>query len=152
MAAIIPWLEQNWLNCVQSAGIVFGLLLTTLTIRRDTKARRTTDLLSLAQHHRDIWSELHRRPDLRRIIEKDVNLIATPITPAEDEFLNIVFVHYYTGWLLMKNGVFTMIPKRASAADIRGFFSLPIPKAVWQETKQNRDPKFVSYVERCLRN
>jgi hypothetical protein len=152
VAALIPWLEQNWLNFVQSAGIILGLLLTAFTIRRDTKARRATDLLTLAQHHREIWGELHRRPELQRILAECVDLIVAPITPAEEEFLNTVFVHYYTGWLLTKTGVFTMIPKRASVADIRSFFSLPIPKSMWQQTKQNRDPKFVSFVEKCLRN
>jgi hypothetical protein len=152
VAALSLWLQQNWFTLLQSAGIIFGLLFTALTIRRDTKARRATDLLSLAQHHRELWGELHRRPELRRVLENVVDLIAAPITPAEQEFLNVVFVHFYTGWLLAKSGVVAMIPKRAVAADIRSFFSLPIPNAVWQQSRECRDPKFVQFVEKCLRN
>lgn len=102
MAALPVWLEQNWFPLLQSTGIIGGLLFTALSVRRDTRARRAADLLKLAEQHRDLWSEIHRRPELSRILSADVDLLSSPITPVEKEFLDIVFVHFYTGWLLAK--------------------------------------------------
>jgi hypothetical protein len=33
--------------------------------------------------------------------------------------------------------------------DVRSFFKLPIPRFVWEHTKQGRDPLFVRFVEEC---
>jgi hypothetical protein len=38
------------------------------------------------------------------------------------------------------------------ADDVRGFFSLPLPRAVWEKTKANRNRQFVRFVERALKN
>lgn len=150
VAALPVWLNQNWFPLLQSVGIILGLLFTAITIRRDTKTRRTTDLLTLVEQHRQLWSELHRRPDLRRVRTKEVDLLSAPLTSAEEEFLNLVFVHFYTNWLMAKGGARSLVPIEAFAADVRGFFSLALPKAVWESTRDGRDPKFVQFVERCL--
>jgi hypothetical protein len=34
--------------------------------------------------------------------------------------------------------------------DIRWFFSLPVPKAVWEETKLRQDAGFVRFVEKIM--
>lgn len=141
------WLQENWFNLVQTTGIVGGILFAAVTTRRDRRTRRVGDLLTLAQHHRDLWSEVHRRAELRRVLLKDdkINLIDDPISDAEFEFLNLVIVHFYTGWLLAReNGLLT---NDVLAADARDFFSLPLPHRVWLETRSNRDPKFVTFIE-----
>jgi hypothetical protein len=150
VASLPLWFKDNWFPLLQSTGIVCGLFFTAISVRRDTKARRTTDLLVLAQQHRDLWGELHRRPELRRIQQKEADLISAPITPAEEEFLNVVFVHFYTGWLLVSEGAIALMPIKALAADIQVFFKLPIPNSVWHQTIKSRDPSFVSFVEKCL--
>lgn len=33
--------------------------------------------------------------------------------------------------------------------DVAWFFSLPIPKAVWEKLKPLQDEEFVAYVEEC---
>ena len=144
--------KENWFPVLQGVGIIGGLLFTALSIRRDTKARRSTDLLALAQQHRDLWSETYKNPELGRILAPTVDLMARKISIAEKEFLNVVFVHFYTGWLLAKQGELALIPMEAVEADIRGFFVLPIPQKVWNETRSNRDPKFVEFVSQCLTN
>jgi hypothetical protein len=37
------------------------------------------------------------------------------------------------------------------ADDVREFFSLPLPRAVWEKTKKNRNRRFVRFVERALK-
>ena len=70
-------------------------------------------------------------------------------TVAEEEFLNLAFVHFEMGWRLAKSIGTSEI--NGQQADIRHFFSLPLPHVVWEKTKSNRNPKFVRFVERALR-
>ena len=149
MAALLPWLEANWFSFLQSVGIVGGLLFTAASVRRDTKARRINDMLKLKEEHRELWSELHRRSDLARITTTKVDLIGTPVTPVEEMFLNIAIVHFHTGWQMNKMGV--VIARKGAEADIKWFFNLPIAHAVWEASKNYREPEFVKFVEKCLR-
>ena len=150
MATVAVWLANNWFTLLQSLGIIAGLLFTALSLRRNTKARKASDLLTLTKHHRELWSDVYQRPELRRILSTDVDLIGSPITVAEQEFLNVAIVHFNTGWLLAREGA--LLNMDGLKGDVRGFFSLPIPKAVWNQTRQNRDAKFLGFVESCLAN
>jgi len=150
MASVALWLEANWLSLIQSVGIVGGLLFTAFTLRRDSKARRASDLLTLAAQHRELWSEVHRRPDLRRINDANVDLVSHPITPEEEEFLNLVFVHIFTTWLLSQGGAMPLLPIESLAVDVRSFVKQPLPHFVWQSSKNSRDPRFVRFVEECI--
>jgi hypothetical protein len=142
------WLQDNWFALVQAAGIIFGLVFTGVSLRHDTRARKVSDLLSLTSQHRELWSEVHRRPDLSRIFDPRADLIAAPVTRAEEEFLLVVIVHFTTGWQLARQGA--VLTLNVLAEDARWFFNLPIPHAVWKQTKQVRDPEFVRFIDRCL--
>jgi hypothetical protein len=37
------------------------------------------------------------------------------------------------------------------ALDAGEFFSLPLPRAVWEKTKKFRNPRFVRFVERAMK-
>ena len=149
MAGFVPWLTQNWLPLLQAVGIIGGLCFTAASIRRDTKARRASDILALSQQHRDLWGELYKQPELQRVLDPACDLILKPISPLEEEFLNSVIVHFYTGWLLSKGGALALLPVSALQADVLSFFKLPIPKAVWSQSKLTRDPEFVRFIESC---
>lgn len=148
MAAFLSWFDQNWFTFIQTVGIVGGLWLTTKTLRREQRARKLGDLLTLAGQHRELWSDVHRRPDLGRLLKPQVDLVASPISVAEEEFLNLVIVHFYTGWLLAKEA--GVLKLDVLAQDARAFFALPIPRAIWEQTKAQRDAAFVRFVERSL--
>lgn len=150
MVSIPLWLETNWLNIIQSAGIIGGLLFTAFTFRRDAKGRRASDLLALAEQHRDIWSEVYRKPELRRINHAEVDLISSRVTPEEEEFLNLVFVHAFTTWLLAESGTLPLLSLKTLALDIGTFLKKPIPLAVWKSSKDTRDPRFVKFVDECI--
>jgi len=67
---------------------------------------------------------------------------------AEEEFINLATVHFLTGWRIAKNGGLTSL--KELGADVRGFFSLPLPRAVRGKTRKSRNQKFVRFVERSL--
>lgn len=149
MTHFADWLTDNWFALLQSLGIICGLLFTAISIRRDTASRRASDLLALSERHQELWAELYRRPELSRIRSKEADLLANPVTALEVEFLRSVFVHFFTGYLLARNGA--LLQMNAFKADVQNFFSLPIPKAVWRENRDGRDPEFVNFVEACLK-
>jgi hypothetical protein len=145
---VSAWLFNNWFALLQGVGIVAGLLFTGISLRREAASRRLNAMLTLTAQHRDLWNEVHRRPELGRILSDSVDLVGHPITLAEEEFLNIVFVHFSTGWeLSVRHG---LISRDAFGEDVRRFFQLPIPKVVWERTKGVREPGFVRFVAECL--
>lgn len=148
MSASLLWLNENWFPFLQSVGIVASLLLTAAAFRRDTRSRKASDLLNLLEQHRQLWGELHRRPELKRILSGEVNLLAEPISLAEEEYVNLIIVHYHTGWMLAHAGTGNNL--KALAADIKSFFKLPIANRVWRETKSRRDPEFTQFVDSSL--
>ena len=82
------------------------------------------------------------------VIAAEVDFLASPISLAEEEFLNVVIVHFQTSWLLAREGA--MLTLDVLVADVRWFFSLPLPRAVWQQTREFRDPLFVEFVENAV--
>ena len=148
MAASLSWLEQNWLNLLQTLGIIGSGLLTTAAFHRETRARKLGYFLSLAQQHRELWNEAHRRPELARIFQREADLVANPVSVAESEFLNLVIVHFHTGWLFAKDTAF--LDHETIATDARTFFTLPLPLAVWNTTRAARDPKFIRFMEEAF--
>ena len=142
------WLGNNWFSLVQSGGIVASLIFTAWSLRRDGRERRTATRLGLAEHHRELWAEVHRRPDLARLLRDDVDLVAGPVTPAEEEFLNVAIYHFQTCWELSREG--QLLSGKALELDARSFFNHPIPNAVWTRSRHRRDPAFVAFIESCL--
>lgn len=148
MDALFLWLRENWFPLLQTVGIIGGLVFTGISIRQATNARKVGDLLTLTEQHRELWDQVYSRPGLDRILSESVDLVASPVSAAEERFLNEVIVHFHTGWQLACRG--SLVSLDAVKADVRTFFMLPLPHAVWEESKGARDPKFVRFVEGCL--
>jgi len=148
MVALSSWAGENWFNLIQTVGIMGSLWLATAAANRDAKAREVENLLTLSEHHRELWETVPRRKDLERIFQSDVDAKLNPATVAEMEFLNLVIVHFQTGWRIAKSGGITTLGEMK--ADVRGFFSLPLPHAAWEKTKEFRNPRFVRFVERAM--
>ena len=45
-----------------------------------------------------------------------------------------------------------LLSRPVLAADVRGFFTLPLPRHVWGRTQEFRDKAFVRFVDGCLSN
>jgi len=148
MVALSSWAGENWFNVVQTAGIIGGLLMTSAAAHREAKAREIENLLTITDQHRNLWGQIQNRADLLRILQPDASVLTKPITVPEEIFLNEVIVHFQTGWQLSKSGA--MISLRDMELDARHFFSLPLPYAVWEKTKNSRCRQFVRFIERAL--
>jgi hypothetical protein len=148
MADSSSWLQTNWFSLVQTVGIMAGLMFTAVAARQNAKEKEIKNILALEQQHRALWEDARKREDLKRVFDETAKL-DTPITTAESTFLNMALVHFQTGWQMSLAG--SVHSPETLAADIRGFFSLPLPHAVWEKTKQFKNPKFVRFVTRALK-
>jgi hypothetical protein len=148
MGAFSSWVDGNWFNVIQTFGIIGSLWLAGAAANRDARAKEIENLLSLSEHHRELWKAVPQRKDLQRVFQADANVLLTPATVAETEFLNLVIVHFQTGWWIAKAGGITTL--KELKADARSFFNLPLPCAVWEKTKAFRNQRFVSFVEGAL--
>lgn len=102
----------------------------------------------MTQAHRTIWMKFFESPHLKRILDHKPELAKHPVTDEELMFVNLIILHLTTVLTAVAKGVF---PKPAGLdVDIRDFFSLPIPKTAWNQTKTFRDPETIRYVESLL--
>jgi hypothetical protein len=80
---------------------------------------------------------------------EDVDVVVHPPVIAEEEFLRLVIIHFETGWRLAYR--IDRSEMKALANDVHDFFSLPLPRAVWEKTQLCRNPRFVRFVKRALK-
>lgn len=145
---LLNWLRDNWFTSLQTLGIVGGLFFTGLALRIDSKVRRVGNLFDVTKQHREIWTALYSRPDLKRVVDVSADLTAQPITDEEELFVNLLILHLASNYHAAKAGMF-MLPGELQA-DISAFFARPIPRAVWERTKKFQEREFIAFVEARL--
>jgi len=142
---VFAWAAHHWLDLLQSAGIIGGLFFTATSLRIDARARHVANLLTLTEHHRNIWTSLYQRPELARVLDERADVEQNPITGAEELFVLLLVLHLSSAQEAIKQGMF--LAPDGLRKDIHGFFSRPIPKAVWERIKPLQDQDFVRFVE-----
>ena len=145
---ILEWATQNWFSLLQSAGIVGSLLFTGLALRMDVKERHNSNTLTITKEHRELWANFFNRPELSRVLDPNADLATCPVTQKEEMFMLQLVVHFNTALEVLKPGKFASVDE-ALRKDIRWFFSLPIPNAVWMQAKERQDDGFVRLIESC---
>ena len=148
MAGLLLWVQNNWSSVIGAAGIIGGLIFTAASFRADSRNRLIANLLALDERHRALWSEVKQRSELKRILSENVDLDAQPLTPDEDVSMWQIIQQFETGWRVEK--ILNRGELKFLARDIGDFFRLPLPLAVWENTHQFRNPKFVRFVERAM--
>ncbi len=78
---------------------------------------------------------------------EDVDL-SNPPTIAEREFLNLIILHFQNGWRVARTTDAEEL--KTLEIDAGAFFALPLPQAVWENTKRFRNRRFVRFVERGM--
>lgn len=143
------WLGQNWSTLIETTGIIAGLLFTAFTIRADTESRRATNLIEITKGHRDIWRLFLDNPDLARVFDPKADLVESPVSREEEIFANLVLLHLSTVFHALRA---ELVPSLDGLRqDVKGFFLLPIPFAVWTKTKLLQNESFIAFVEDCLK-
>ena len=148
MAGLLHWVQENGFTLVQSLGIAASLIYTARSFRQGIRDQRIAQRLTLAGHHRELWSGSHREPSLSRITSPDADLVAHPITVEEREFLLEVIYHFQTCWELARES--DLVPLASLRLDASEFFALPLPQRVWRDSRASRDRRFVAFIESCL--
>jgi hypothetical protein len=141
------WLSQNWFNLVSVAGIISGLWFTAISLHSETKTRRIANLLTITGNHREIWQEFIYHPGLARILDAAADPARKPVTREEEIFVNLVIAHINSVYYSIKDEL--VIELQGLRRDVWWFFSLPVPKAVWEKTKLIQNDDFVAFVESC---
>lgn len=145
---VISWTGAHWLDLLQSVGIISGFAFTAHTIRKDSEARKIGHLIAMGQHRHAIWKQLHEHPGLSRLMDKRADVDAHPLTNEEQVFVTSLVVHLHSVHQAVKAKMFVKL--EGMQKDIKSFFSLPIPKAVWEQVKPFQDEDFVEFVENSL--
>src|SRR5260221_4731876 len=129
---IVDFAQINWLDLLQSIGILSGLLFTAYNIRADSRERKVQSVFTLTAAHRDIWSKLYEHPHLVRVLR---HAETEPISVSDDEelFVHLLILHLGASYLATKFGMY--FQEEGLRLDIKEFFSLPVPKAVWKKSK-----------------
>lgn len=142
------WVGHNWLALVQTSALAGGLLFTGIAGLLDARARRVGNLIQLTQQHRDLWERLYFQSELARILDPAADPIQSPVTSEEELFVIFLILHLSNTYYAIRAGFFQKL--RGLRKDIERFFSLPIPRAVWEKVKDLQDESFVRFVERSF--
>jgi hypothetical protein len=146
---IVEWISQNWFNLFSSLGIIGGLWFTAVSLRSETKTRRIANLLTITANHREVWKEIFHRPDLSRVLDDSADMAKQPVTPAERFFVNMVISNTNSMYEALKDELVT--EQEGLRRDVKSFFSLPIPNAVWIKTKLLQNQDFAAFIESSLK-
>ena len=143
------WLARNWFELLQTVGILGGLVITAVTVRKDERARKITNSIAINEQHREIWKVLFIYPELSRVMVKDRNLEQEPASELEELFVKSLIVHLSTVFRAMKQNEFVRL--EGLGRDARVFFSLPIARITWAKVREFHDRDFVGFVEDLLK-
>jgi hypothetical protein len=144
---LTDWMSHNWFALVQTGAVAAGLLLTGTAILLEARARRVGNLIQLTQQHRDLWERMYAQPELSRILNPSPDLDKMGVTAEEEIFVIFIILHLASTYYAMRSGFFQK--PHGLRKDIERFFSLPIPRAVWEKVKELQDAPFVKFVEKC---
>jgi hypothetical protein len=137
----LHWLRENWFDLFQTAAIVGGFV----AIHRDKTKERVQNRIHFTERHAELSRQQHLDPRLARLQRMDIDLTKAPLTKHEEYHVQEQIHHLAATHFAAKNGVFTLAS--ALPEDIRSYFQLPIPLAVWKKAKRFHEPDFVEFVE-----
>lgn len=133
---------------IQSTGIILSFLLTVYTLRINQKHLKASNSLLITQHHRELWSTIYETEDLKRVFQRNVNLIEEPVTEREFTFTNMIFLHMSGCLKLSKTKSCFAIEGMEN--DIKDILSYPIPNYVWLQVYRFHDKDFIDFVARNI--
>jgi hypothetical protein len=71
------------------------------------------------------------------------------ITAQEQAFVSMVVIHVSSVYEALKGEL--LIKQQGLRRDVGMFFSLPIPRVIWEKIKTLQNEDFVAFVEECRR-
>lgn len=145
------WLDNHGFDLIEAIGIIASLVISAASFRRSHQSRRISNLISLSQAHREIWKEfVASGSQLARIQDSQVDLTKEPLTAAEETFVMAVIQHLAVVFRSTKIDL-TVKPEQLER-DVLQFFQFPIPRDVWEKSKEYQDSDFVEFVQGVIEN
>lgn len=138
------------LRVIQSGGIVVSIFIGVCSVwigaqnaRAASRAAQVRNLLDITQSHRDIWRRYQEQPELKRVMEWDID--ATTMTDSEFFFLRELILHVSASFEANRVGVLS--PLEGMNLDVRMLFSRPLPRAAWERLKPVQNAAFRDFIE-----
>jgi len=141
------WIAENWVIVLNAIGVVGGLFFTACSLRSEAKTRRVANLLTITKNHRNMWADFYRNPGLARVLDSAADVAKNPVTREEEIFVNLVILHTNSVFYTLQDEL--VVKLEGLRRDVWWFFSLPIPRAVWERAKLVQNDAFVAFVEQC---
>ncbi|MGO8677896.1 MAG: hypothetical protein ACLQVX_18760 [Limisphaerales bacterium] len=141
----LPWFAAHRFDVFQTFGIVGGFVFTAVSVRGAQRATEIGNLIAIKDQYADIWEKLYDCPQLSRVLKKDVDLKAEPVTEQERLFVKMLILHLDTVHRASEAGLFVEI--QGLQKDVCDFMSLPIPRAVWKKMEPFQEQGFVDFIE-----
>jgi hypothetical protein len=142
---IIQWAIEHGSDLLGAIGIIASLAFTGIALRRDHKALLVANLIAITAAHRDLWQYYAEHPEVHRVLSPNADLDSSPVTEAERVFVTSAFQHL--AMVHTARGYGTFVTHQQVDRDIREFFTLPIPRQVWLQTRKFHSPVFTNYVD-----
>lgn len=149
MGDMAQWLTENWFELFSSVGIIGGLWFTAISLYSETKTRRVANLLTITGNYREIWKEFFTSPTLARVIDPAADVAKHPVTPTEELFVGLIISHINSVFYASNDDL--VVKWKGLRRDVGLFFSLPVPKAVWNTTKLLQNQDFAAFIESSLK-
>jgi hypothetical protein len=148
MNEILHWFAERGKDTLETIALIAGLCFTAASFRADSKERKIANLMTAAASHRDLWLQITEKPELARVLEKDLDLKKHPVSEIEKRFVHLLITNLAVNYTAMKAGV--LPDMQGLEKDVRVFLSLPIPHHVWLWSREFQEPAFVEFVQKCL--
>jgi hypothetical protein len=142
------WVTQNWFNIFSAIGIIGSLWFAAISLRSEAKTRRVANLLTLTQNQRALWSVFYQGLQLSRILDASADIVSFPVNRGEEIYTGALIHHLSATFRAMQSDL--TIKPEGLRLDVREFFALQNPKAVWEKIKPFQDSDFVAFVDDCL--
>ncbi len=147
----------NPFDAIGYIAVVATLLFTAVELRQAKvelrhlqKSQQVGNLIANTREHREIWSLYLSTPTVSRVLDRNANLVKTPLSSHELIFVNLLILHLNSTFQAAKADM--LVPPQRLRDDIRNLFSLPVPRAAWQKSRAVQDEDFVQFVEAAIRS
>ena len=151
------WFSHDWFDILSAVSGIGGLWAAAFSIRKDararreeTKARKISNLLAITANHREVWKEFFMTPKLARVMDSSADVHKGPVTPEERFFVSAVIAHTNSVYETLKDEL--LVKQEGLRRDVKQFFSLPVPRAVWSKTKLLQNQDFAAFIESSLKD
>ncbi len=148
MGDMIQWAGENWFNLLSTVGIIGSLLFTAVSLHSETVTRRIANLLAITSNHRAVWKVYLHSPELARVLDPKADVASQPVTVKEECFVLLVIAHTSSVHEALQDEL--LIKQEGLRRDVVRFFSLPVPKAVWDKSKWLQNQDFVAFIDSAL--